>query len=93
MQTLQITVHGKVQGVFFRKSTELEARKLGLTGYVKNQANGTVYIEASGDPNALAEFLNWCHQGPRLARVDRLFYQAVALASHPATFDICYGES
>jgi acylphosphatase len=48
MHHYQITVSGKVQGVWFRKSTQDKARELGLRGFVRNQPDGSVYIEASG---------------------------------------------
>ena len=69
---LKITVTGRVQGVWYRASTEQKARELGLTGYVKNEPDGSVYIEAEGDEPALDALLAWCRQGPPLARVENL---------------------
>ncbi|MCB2408591.1 acylphosphatase [Hymenobacter lucidus] len=65
-------VHGRVQGVFFRQSTRAEAQRLGLTGYARNNADGTVTIEAEGPTEALDALEAWCHQGPPAARVDRV---------------------
>ncbi|PJJ58891.1 acylphosphatase [Hymenobacter chitinivorans] len=65
-------IQGRVQGVFFRQSTRAEAQRLGLTGYARNNADGTVTIEAEGTPDALAALEAWCHQGPPAARVDRV---------------------
>ena len=63
MKHLQITVIGKVQGVFYRAFTQKEAQRLQLSGFVRNQSNGDVYIEAEGPEEALDEFVNWCKTG------------------------------
>ncbi|RFP63952.1 acylphosphatase [Hymenobacter lapidiphilus] len=64
-------VHGRVQGVFFRQSTQQQARQLGLGGYARNNPDGTVTIEAEGAAEALAALESWCRQGgPVAARVD-----------------------
>jgi acylphosphatase len=67
---LNITVKGKVQGVFYRASTKAVADQLGVKGYVKNEPNGDVFIEAEGDKFALEMFLEWCHEGPQDAEVN-----------------------
>lgn len=69
-RTLHIA--GRVQGVFYRQSTRTEARRLGLTGTVRNNPDGTVTIEAEGAPAALEALADWCHRGPVAARVDRV---------------------
>ncbi|REE01234.1 acylphosphatase [Marinoscillum furvescens] len=65
-----IHCHGKVQGVFFRASTKSEADRLGLNGWVRNEADGTVMIHAEGDSQALDALASWAQQGPEYARVD-----------------------
>jgi len=67
-----ITVTGKVQGVFFRASTEKTAKLLGITGFVKNEENGNVYCEAEGEEELLIKFVQWCHHGPERAEVKRV---------------------
>lgn len=69
-----ITVSGKVQGVFFRASTKEKALELGLTGFVKNQADGSVYIEAEGASKQLDVLIDWCKIGPTHARVENVHY-------------------
>jgi acylphosphatase len=64
-----ITVRGKVQGVYFRRDTQLEAKRLGVFGTVANLEDGSVYIEAEAEELKLNEFVRWCHQGPELANV------------------------
>jgi len=66
---LNITIIGKVQGVYFRASTKQKADALGVKGFVRNQPNGSVYIEAEAAPEVLEKFLTWCHQGPERAQV------------------------
>ena len=66
---LNITVTGKVQGVFYRASTKAVADQLGVKGYISNEANGDVFIEAEGDKVSLEMFLDWCNEGPERADV------------------------
>jgi acylphosphatase len=70
MRHLEITVKGKVQGVFFRASTKAVADQLGVKGYAKNEPNGDVVIAAEADDIALDMFLEWCHEGPEHAIVN-----------------------
>ena len=67
---VSISVKGKVQGVFFRASTKEKADEMGIKGFVRNQLNGDVYIEAEADQEQLAEFISWCKYGPRKANVE-----------------------
>ena len=61
---LQATISGRVQGVGFRFFVIHCARRLGLTGWVRNLANGGVEVVAEGSPGALAELLAELQQGP-----------------------------
>lgn len=63
-------VRGKVQGVYFRHSTRLEAERLTLAGYARNLPDGSVEVSAHGAPEALEQLREWLHRGPRSARVD-----------------------
>jgi acylphosphatase len=65
-------VRGRVQGVFFRASVQREAKRLGLTGWVKNLADGSVEFLAEGEEQELKELLGWAQRGPSAARVDRV---------------------
>jgi acylphosphatase len=62
-------VSGRVQGVAFRASALHEARRLGVTGWVRNLPNGDVEALACGDAAALEALERWLWQGPRAARV------------------------
>ena len=70
MKCLQIIIRGKVQGVWFRVSTRNKAQELGVCGTVKNQSDGSVYIEAEGNEVTLKIFMEWCYEGSELSRVD-----------------------
>ena len=63
-------VTGKVQGVFFRHSTRVEARRLGLHGFARNLPDGRVEVVARGAAARLDELHAWLHRGPDQARVD-----------------------
>ena len=69
MKHLDITVKGKVQGVFYRASTKAVADQLGVRGTIKNLTDGGVFIEAEADDATLSMFLDWCHDGPEDATV------------------------
>ena len=66
-----ISVAGRVQGVFFRASTKTSADHLNIHGFVKNMPDGSVYIEAEGEEADLKQFVEWCSQGPKAAKVDK----------------------
>jgi acylphosphatase len=63
-------VRGRVQGVGFRYSAYYEARRLGLSGWVRNTSEGAVEVLAEGRPEKLESFLQWLHRGPPGAWVD-----------------------
>ena len=69
---LEATVIGLVQGVFFRQSTQREAARLLLVGWVANQPDGTVRVVAEGDESALRQLLDYLHRGPAKAWVERV---------------------
>jgi acylphosphatase len=67
---ISITVRGIVQGVFFRAHTKQVADALNLTGWVRNEYDGSVTIVAEGPEEKLKELLSWCKKGPSGARVE-----------------------
>lgn len=64
-----INIEGTVQGVGFRYTTKDMAKELGLTGFIRNKKNGTVYAEVEGDKGKIDVFLAWCRNGPEWAEV------------------------
>lgn len=85
----KIHVYGRVQGVYFRGSTRDKARRLGIRGFVRNQADGSVYIEASGEKGAMATFIGWLHTGPPHAHVEHLEVDEMAPANFSG-FEVRY---
>lgn len=86
---LQGRVTGIVQGVCFRAETCKTARRLGLTGWVRNSADGAVELLIAGDNAALERMQLWLQHGPEQAVVDRV---ALAPCDDPGLggFDIRY---
>ena len=70
MKHINIKVTGKVQGVFFRASTKAVADQMGVKGLVKNEKDGSVYIEAEASETILEMFVEWCNEGPEKAKVE-----------------------
>lgn len=58
-----IRVEGRVQGVFFRVSTQKEAIRLGLKGFVRNEPDGSVYLEVEGEQNKIDQLITWIGLG------------------------------
>jgi acylphosphatase len=85
---LRAVVSGRVQGVGFRASAEHEARRLGLAGWVRNQHDGGVELEAEGSEAALERLLAFLRQGPRMARVDAVDVQWLPAAGLPQPFQV-----
>lgn len=72
MKHFSITIRGRVQGVFFRTSAKEKARQLGVRGFVRNEDDGSVYMEAEGEKDALMQFISWCRKGPTRAIVSEV---------------------
>ena len=72
MRRLEATVHGRVQGVFFRDTARREAQLRSLTGWVRNEADGSVSVVAEGEQEALEAFEQFLHRGSPAARVERV---------------------
>jgi len=82
-----LTITGRVQGVGFRYSVLSVAKELGINGFVRNQSDGSVYIEAEGEKETLDAFAGWCREGPGFARIRDVFIQEAPLL-HYTCFDI-----
>jgi acylphosphatase len=83
-QRIHIIIYGRVQAVGFRESAKREALKLGLTGWVKNNANRSVELVAEGDRKKLDELSEWCKNGPIGAEIE---YVDLKLEEHKGYFE------
>ena len=84
----QWLVAGIVQGVFFRASTQAEAQRLDLQGYVRNLPDGRVEVVACGPNAALNELRQWLNTGPPRARVDAIDEQDDGPQQVPSGFEM-----
>jgi len=85
---VHLVVRGRVQGVYFRASTQHEAHRLGVVGWVKNLPDGRVEIVAEGSREALEELVQWAHKGPRAAHVEHVDVEWRPFERLPAGFRI-----
>ena len=78
-------VKGRVQGVFFRASTQAVAERLGLNGHAINLQDGSVEVRACGDDQSVKDLVEWLHEGPRMASVSAV-QEAETQCSSPDRF-------
>ena len=82
LSAVDVVVVGRVQGVSFRAYTEQQAYRLGVRGWVRNEPDGSVAGHFEGDPAAVDAMVDWCRQGPGLARVARVDVRPGRVAGH-----------
>ena len=83
-------VYGRVQGVFFRDYTRREALRLGVNGWVRNLADGSVETECEGDTRQVDQFLDWLSRGSPLSLVSGVDHQVIPVTGQETGFDIRY---
>lgn len=83
LQTISIIVKGKVQGVYFRQTTQEKAQSLGIAATVRNLPDRSVKIIATGTKEQLDKLTAWCKQGPSRAQVSEIIYNDEELRSFP----------
>ena len=84
---IDVVVTGHVQGVFYRASMRERAEQLGVTGWVRNEPDGSVRAHLEGDAGAVEQLVAWCSEGPPAAVVDevrRTASEATGVASFGA---------
>lgn len=69
---LKLRIHGRVQGVSYRDWTVKAAKKLGVNGWVRNRADGTVEALVCGEEAAVRQLIEQCYKGALLAKVDKV---------------------
>jgi acylphosphatase len=82
----RLVISGRVQGVGYRDWTMTTARRLGLTGWVRNRTDGAVEALIVGDDTAVGEMIDACRRGPTMARVDNVDIEPVDLDVLPQGF-------
>jgi acylphosphatase len=85
---IKARVIGRVQGVYFRAATQIEANKLDITGWVKNTAEGDVCLQAEGGEADLERLVLWLHSGPKLAKVEQIVVESRDASDSFQGFDI-----
>jgi len=86
-----VFISGLVQGVFFRAETQTRARRLGVTGWVRNLWDGRVEAVFEGEEEAVERMVSWCHRGPPGARVENVEVTYEDYTGEYDTFSIRYG--
>ncbi len=84
MTRAHVVLSGRVQGVWFRGSTQAQARSRGVTGWVRNRSDGTVEAVLEGKEEAVRAVVDWCHRGPPGASVEKV---EVTWEPHRGEFD------
>jgi acylphosphatase len=84
---VDVVVTGRVQGVSFRFHTQQTADRLGVTGWVRNEPDGSVAAHLEGDPETLDAIVSWLHRGPAAARVERVDVRT-AMPTGATSFDV-----
>ena len=87
MKNIHIRVEGKVQHKGFRFTAMQRAYQYGVKGIIKNQRDGSLYIEAEGNDEELKKFITWCEKGPVWAKVTKMEIEEGEVKSYTA-FDI-----
>ena len=87
-----LKIHGNVQGVFYRAHAQERADELGLNGWVRNTADGSVEMCLQGDDDIINDMIDWCYEGPPTSQVDEIQVTRKELNSEKdlASFEIRY---
>ncbi len=89
-KAFRLIIHGRVQGVGFRYSAVREAQRHGLTGWVRNEADGTVGVYCAGPEDRLNRFISWCRRGPTMAYVSDVEIQELPYKGRYSKFSVAY---
>lgn len=90
MERVNIIVFGDVQAVGYRFTAIEIARDLGLTGWVKNNSDGSVEIVAEGEEEKLKDLISWTRKGPPFAKVDKVQFDWEEATGEFSSFDVRY---
>ena len=90
MIRVHLKITGRVQGVFYRATSCDKARELRVTGWVANEADGSVAAVVEGPENLVNEFIDWCRGGPSNAEVEKVEVEQCNYTGEFEDFDIRY---
>ena len=85
-----VIISGRVQGVFFRAETQRAAERIGVRGWVRNQADGTVAAVFEGSKQDVDQAVEWCWQGSPMSKVTDVAVQWETPTGQHDRFDITY---
>jgi acylphosphatase len=85
---VHIFVSGRVQGVFYRQSTQLQAQSLGVYGWIKNLPDGRVEGVFEGEESAVKSLVDYCRDGPSAARVENVGVNPEKYKAEFSTFKV-----
>ena len=84
----KVRVSGRVQGVWFRRSTKDKAVELGVTGWCRNCSDDSVEALFQGEQEVVQSIIDWCREGPKMARVDHVDIEWLDSVGEFNTFEI-----
>ena len=87
-KSIKIKITGSVQGVGYRNFIKKVADRFEVKGYVKNEADGSVVIIASGEEKIINKIIDFCNNGPRFARIDDIEINDIVLDEEFNNFEI-----
>lgn len=87
---VRLFISGTVQGVSYRASTQEQAQKRGIVGWVKNLEDGRVEALAQGAKDKVEELVRWCHTGPPAAKVEKVVVSWEEVGDEFRRFDVRY---
>ena len=84
----KVRISGRVQGVWFRRSTKDKAAELGITGWCRNCPDDSVEALFQGEQEIVQSIIDWCREGPKMARVDHVDIEWLDSVAGLSTFEI-----
>jgi len=89
-QRIHIIIKGRVQGVFFRAQAKRQAQIFNITGWIKNNPDGSVELIAEGEEDNLNQLQAWCTKGPDIAKVENIKAKQEEYKGEFTTFSVKY---
>jgi len=87
---VHVFISGRVQGVFFRSQTRREAKKIGITGWIKNLADGRVEAVFEGEEKQIKTMIEWARKGPLFAKVNGIEFEYEEPSEELSDFEIAF---